>query len=104
MGKVKWTHEASRWLKEIHDYIALENPPAALKTVQGIYRLASTLSAFPQRGYRFEEVSNREVRVVLYGHYRIAYLVKSTGDVELLGIFHGALDMGRYLTDLPDPP
>jgi plasmid stabilization system protein ParE len=100
---VKWTFEALHWLKEIHDYIARDNPSAAQKTVQGIHRLASTLSAFPQRGYRFEEVSDREIRVVLYGHYRIAYLVKSNGDVDLLGIFHGALDdMGRYLTDLPD--
>jgi plasmid stabilization system protein ParE len=104
VGKVKWTREASRWLKEIRDYIALDNPVAALKTVQGIYRLASTLSAFPQRGYRFEEVSDREIRVVLYGHYRIAYLVKSTGDVNLLGVFHGALDMGRFLTDLANSP
>ncbi len=104
MGKVKWTREAFRWLKEIHDYIALDNPPAALKTIQGISRLASTLSAFPQRGYCFEEVSGREVRVGLYGHYRIAYLVTSTGDVSLLGVFHGALDMGRYLTDIPDSP
>lgn len=104
MGKVRWTREASHWLKEIHDHIALDNPPAALKTVQGIYRLASTLSAFPQRGYRFEGASDREIRVVLYGHYRVAYMVKSTGDVDLVGVFHGALDMGRYLADLSISP
>jgi toxin ParE1/3/4 len=35
--------------------------------------------------------------VLLYGHYRIAYLISAKGDVEVLGVFHGALDMARYL-------
>ncbi len=104
MGRVRWTLEAADWLKRVHDHIALDNSSAALRTVQGIYRLASTLTAFPHRGYRFEEVSDPEVRVVLYGHYRVPYLVKSTGDVEVLGVFHGALDMGRYLTFNPESP
>ncbi len=104
MGQVRWTHEAARWLEDIHGYIALSNPSAARKTVEGIYRLASTLSSFPKRGYRLEEREEREIRVVLYGHYRIAYLLRPAGDVDILGIFHGALDMGRYLSDLPGLP
>jgi len=32
-----------------------------------------------------------------YGHYRIAYLITAKRDVEILGVFHGALDLGRYL-------
>jgi toxin ParE1/3/4 len=35
--------------------------------------------------------------VLLYGHYRIAYLINAKRDVEVLGVFHGPLDMGRYL-------
>jgi hypothetical protein len=31
----------------------------------------------------------------LYGHYRIAYLVKPE-TVEVLGVFHGALDISDY--------
>lgn len=42
-------------------------------------------------------MTDREVRILLYGHYRIAYLVEKERDVELLGIFHGALDIDRYL-------
>lgn len=36
------------------------------------------------------------MRILLYGHYRIAYLVKDDG-VEILGVFHGALDIERLL-------
>jgi plasmid stabilization system protein ParE len=39
-----------------------------------------------------------EVRILLYGHYRIAYLRRKLGDfVDVLGVFHGSLDLDRYL-------
>ena len=47
MGEVRWTAEAARWLHEIHDYIAQDNPEAALRTVRGIHQLAESLVAFP---------------------------------------------------------
>jgi plasmid stabilization system protein ParE len=37
-------------------------------------------------------------RILLYGHYRIAYLIKSADEIDVLGVFHGALDIDRYLT------
>ena len=46
-------------------------------------------------GYRYRE--RPDIRVLLYGHYRIAYMISATRDVQVLGVFHGALDMGRYL-------
>jgi toxin ParE1/3/4 len=40
--------------------------------------------------------SSRHVRVLLYGHYRIAYVVKDSDNVDILGVFHGALDISKY--------
>jgi len=97
MGQVRWALEAERWLREIYDYIARDNPAAALRTVQGIREKAETLTSFPERGYRYHERSNEHVRILLYGHYRIAYLVED-GDVTILGVFHGALDIDRFLS------
>lgn len=97
MGEVRWTEEAARWLAEIHEYIAADNPGAAQRTSRAIYELAQTLAVFPERGYRCESSQNRHVRIVLYGHFRIAYLVKTAGDVDILGVFHGALDIRRFL-------
>lgn len=34
--------------------------------------------------------------ILLYGHYRIAYLIEDDGDIVVLGVFHGALDISRY--------
>ncbi len=37
------------------------------------------------------------IRILLHGHYRIAYLIKQDGDVDILGVFHGAMELDRYL-------
>ncbi|MBW4619903.1 MAG: type II toxin-antitoxin system RelE/ParE family toxin [Cyanosarcina radialis HA8281-LM2] len=37
MAEINWTNEAQSWLKDIFDYIALENPDAAARVVEGIY-------------------------------------------------------------------
>lgn len=95
MAKITWTAEAQRWLEDIFEYIAADNPQAAARTVQGIFERAQDLSSFPEIGHRYSE-SSRHVRIVLYGHYRIAYLVKEDGNVDILGVFHGSLDISRY--------
>ncbi len=33
----------------------------------------------------------------LYGHYRVVYLIKEDQMIDILGVFHGALDIDRYL-------
>lgn len=95
MGSIAWTEEANRWLQGIHEFIALDNPAAANRVVRGIYDRAQVLVQHPEIGYRYH-ASERHVRVLLYGHYRIAYLVKTSRDIDTLGAFHGALDIERY--------
>jgi len=63
--------------------------------VQGIYERTQDLASFPEIGHRYL-ASSRDVRSLLYGHYRIAYLVKGDGDIDILGVFHGSLDITRY--------
>ena len=97
MASLRWTDEAVSWLAEIRSYIEQDNPIAALETVRGIHELAGTLLDLPERGYRFTERDDRHIRILLYGHYRIAYLIRPNGDIDILGVFHGALDIQRYL-------
>ncbi|MGD8497629.1 MAG: type II toxin-antitoxin system RelE/ParE family toxin [Chromatiales bacterium] len=97
MAEIVWTEEASRWLEDIFEYIALENPEAATRTVLGIYEQVQVLKTNPQIGYRYL-ASERHVRILLYGHYRVAYLLNDDGDVYILGVFHGALHTERTHT------
>ena len=94
MAQVIWTDEAKRWLQDIYDHIATDNESAASRTVLSIHERAEILLTLPEIGYRYRE--RPEIRVLLYGHYRIAYAISPTRDVQVLGVFHGALDMARY--------
>ncbi len=37
MAEINWTEEAERWLNDIHDYIAADNPESAIRVVDAIY-------------------------------------------------------------------
>ena len=97
MARIAWTAEAENWLRDIYDFIAEDNPPAALRTVDGIRAKVHMLLEFPELGARYEHAENREIRMLIYGHYRIAYLIKPDKNIDILGIFHAALDIERYL-------
>ena len=97
MAKVNWTREAEDWLINIHDYIAQDNKEAAIRVVQSIYQRVEVLNDFPLIGQRLLDWPDRHIRVLLYGHYRIAYLIKDDETVDILGVFHGALNLDKYL-------
>lgn len=57
---------------------------------------AQVLRDFPGIGYRYRIEAEGEIRILLYGHYRIAYLLRSPASIDILGVFQGALDIDRY--------
>ncbi len=97
MADIRWTAEAQIWLEEIFNYIAQDNPRAAASVLEGIYQKAQILREHPRLGYLYGNERDGEIRILLYGHYRIAYLLKTDGPVDILGVFHGSLDIDRYL-------
>ena len=97
MGEVNWTSEAEGWLREVHDYIAQDSPEAATKVVNGIFERARVLVSYPEVGHRYRVEPTGDIRILLYGHYRITYLLKKDGVIDIIGVFHGALDIDRYL-------
>ena len=96
MAEINWTRESEIWLKDIYDYIAADNPNAAAETITNIYEKAQLLRNHPPLGHRYEAGQSREVRILLHEHYRITYLIKPDGNIDILGVFHGALDIDRY--------
>ena len=94
MATLRWTAEAEQWLKDIFDYIALENPQAANKVVSGIYQKAQILESFPDIGYNY-----RTEPEALFAFYFMgiigAYIIQDE-TIDILGVFHGALDIDRY--------
>ena len=97
MAEIRWTTEAEIWLKDIYDYIAQDDPSAAGRVLEGIYKKAQVLKDYPEIGYKYRSEPEGEIRILLYGHYRIAYLLADDGPIDILGVFHGALEIDRYL-------
>lgn len=97
MVEIHWTNEAELWLKDIHDYIALDKKSIAKKVITEIYQKVQILQSYPRIGYEYENDEHKEIRILLYGYYGIAYLIKDEHTVDILGVFHGALDIERYL-------
>lgn len=97
MAKVVWTAEAEQWLRRIHDYIAADKPAAAFDVVESLYRRAEILAEFPDIGHTHTSASGRQLRILLWGHYRIVYVRRPPDEVHVLGVFHGAMDLKQYL-------
>ena len=95
MAEIRWTAEAVRWLEDIHTYIAQDSPSAAQRVVTSIYEKAQILAEFPEIGYVHGRSGEGVIRILLYGHYRVAYYFNQNS-VIILGIFHGSLDITRY--------
>ena len=96
MAEIRWTHEAELWLKDIYEHIALDNPQAAAQVVDEIYNTAQVLKDHPEIGHKYQTPGIDDVRILQYGHYRITYAVINDR-IDILGIFHGALDIDKYL-------
>jgi adenylate kinase len=98
MVEIKWTKEAKNWLRDIFDYISTDSPNIAKKVINDIYNKVQILSTFSKVGYLYSLTDeNQEIRILLYGHYRIAYLIKDKNTIDILGVFHGAMIMQKYL-------
>ena len=97
MAEIIWTYESEIWLNDIYTYIAEDDPDAAARIINNIYEKVQLLLNHPRLGYRYEPAEPREVRILLYDHYRITYLIKDNGNIDILGVFHGALEIDRYL-------
>jgi len=97
LAEITWTRESEIWLEDIYNYIAADDPHAAARTLSKIYEKAQLLKHHPRLAYTYESEQSREVRILLYVHYRITYVIKPDGDIDILGVFHGALDLDGYL-------
>ena len=85
---VVWTEQALLRLGEIEDFIAQDNPAAAVALTDRIMSRAESLPAFPLRGRVVPEYGNPEVREVFEDHYRIVYSVRGPA-IQVLTVFEG---------------
>lgn len=100
MAKLIWTENALAQLAEIDGFLAKSSPPAATEVIEGIVNKVELIANHPRAGAQVLDIGPREVREVLYGHYRIFYeYVDSTDVANLLAVIHSAMDIDRWQID-----
>lgn len=75
-------------LEAIGDFIARDDPKAALRWVIRLKALADASGDFPLAGRRVPELARSDVREKLLENYRIVYRVAEER-VEILTVFEG---------------
>lgn len=98
---VEWATVAARDLTEIVEYIAREDPGAALRILDALEAKASSLETFATRGRIVPEllgIQLREYRELLVTPYRIIYRIEKAR-VVVVAVFDGRRNLEDILLD-----
>jgi len=82
-----WTAETKDMLMKIFDSLVGCDPIIAASVVRGIYANTQALLKSPEIGWYLGCIPERDVCVLLYGHYRIAYEIHKTGYIVICGVY-----------------
>jgi toxin ParE1/3/4 len=85
---VKWLRKALKNLEQAYEYIAEDNPDAAVQVVLKIQSAATQLAEFPLLGKVGRVEQTREL-VIAHTPYILVYRVKGK-KVEILRVLHGS--------------
>lgn len=97
MARVNWTSQALSDLEAIGDFIARDAPSFAQIFVNKVFLSVERLENFPYSGRIVPEISQDNIREIIFGSYRIVYLVNNE-EVNILTIFHSSRQL--KLSDL----
>ena len=91
MLKINWSESANEDLIQIYNYILEDSVYFASKTIKEIINSTNTLIYFPYIGRIFPEISNLEIRELIYKSYRIIYNINiDKNEILIRRIFHSA--------------
>jgi len=94
--RVVWTEQALQGLIGIEEYIARDDPAAAVVYVEKLIRRTDILCEQPNSGRVVPEVPGRELRELIEGHYRIVYRLKGSA-AEILTVFESHMLLKKDL-------
>jgi addiction module RelE/StbE family toxin len=98
MAQVNWTSQALGDLEAIGDFIARDAPSFAQIFVNRVFQAVERLENFPYSGRLVPEISQDNIREIIFGSYRIVYQANNE-EVNILTIFHSSRQLKQ--SDLP---
>ncbi|WP_455171896.1 type II toxin-antitoxin system RelE/ParE family toxin [Azospirillum largimobile] len=98
MARLEFTAAAEADLEQIGDYIAHENPLAAVRMVLDIREHCRKIAAVPGIGHARPDLGP-DLRSLALQPYVIVYNSKEPDRVVVIRIIHGARDLPRLIQD-----
>lgn len=92
MVKIKWTMPARDDLKAINEYISRYSKIYAKGLIKSLINVTVKLEKMPYCGRIVPEVDSSSLREIIHNNYRIVYLVKPNGDIDILRVIHTSRD------------
>lgn len=92
--RIDWTEPAILDLEGIQDYIEKDSDYYAKWFVAKIIDAVGKLKNFPQIGRTVPEAEQKNIRELLFHHYRIIYRVEAER-ILILAVIHGSCDLDR---------
>lgn len=88
MANIRWSPEAFERTESIKRYIKKDSPSAALNFAKGILEQVEHVAAFPHIGKSAYSETYSNLRVLVWGNYKIYYEYKKDDDiVEVWGVW-----------------
>ena len=86
--KIIWAPLAVDRAAEIARYISYDNPSAASKWIDNLFKKVEILKSAPEIGRIVPEIETKDLRELIFGNYRIIYRVEKS-KVNILTVRHG---------------
>jgi toxin ParE1/3/4 len=90
MVKVVWTNFAIHDLDDIGEYIAKDSERYAKVVIQNLFESTILLESHPKAGRIVPEFSNKKLRELIKGSYRIVYRIVDIYRIDILTVHHSA--------------
>ncbi len=93
--RIVWTKKAEKHLTQIYNYIALDSPFYATRSIERIVEKAESVSEFPNKGRIVPEYQNDNIREVFLHPYRIIYHIRDR-QILIISVLHQARDLTKF--------
>jgi len=87
--KAHWTRNAISHLANMYEYIALNSPTYAKRTVDKITRRSEQIAGQPYSGRKVPEYDAEDIRELIEKPYRIIYRIKPD-QIDVVAVIQGA--------------
>jgi toxin ParE1/3/4 len=97
--KIIWSAQAIEDLRDLCEFIALDDPRAAIRIGKGILDHVQILAAFPWMGQSYPAGTDGVLRKISYRTLRIFYEIEERKQcLEILHVWHGSRDEPKFTT------